>query len=154
MTSDGTAGEPHQNTFLSVGKCLETTAESCHMAAANLNRYLDSIDRPYRDGVAEIVDLENQLGDLLANYAERGPANVLDTRVQYNLPLPEPEGASNASRAMKLLQDTNTAGIDNLRQQAGNTIPPDVAEELDTLWRDAENLGRRISMVHVTMRDI
>lgn len=154
MSRKSEHADSRQDTFLSIGACLEKTAAKCRAAADSLQAHLGEVDSPYREALAEMVDTERELAELLANYADHGPKNVLDTRVQFNLHLPEARDNPTSGEAVKHLQATNLAGVQNLREQVSNTIPPDVVEELDTLWRDAEALGRRISVIHTTMRDV
>lgn len=65
-----------------------------------------------------------------------------------------PPTHTSAGNAFRQLQNVNVAGVDNLREQVRNTVAPDVGDELDTLWRDAGALVRRISMIHTIMRDL
>ncbi|GGG52268.1 hypothetical protein GCM10011403_06830 [Pseudohongiella nitratireducens] len=143
-----------QDTFRSIRACLEKTAVICRAAADDLQDHLNEVNPTYQEALSRMVSTEHELAQLLADYASQGPEKVLATRVQFFPQLPETPDSSSVGEAIQYLQLINGAGVENLREQINNVIAPDVAEELDTLWRDAETLCRRISVTHTTMRDI
>ena len=143
-----------QDTFRSIRACLEKTAVICRSTADDLQDHLNEVNPTYQEALSRMVSTEHELAQLLADYASQGPEKVLATRVQFFPQLPETPDSSSVGEAIQYLQLINGAGVENLREQINNVIAPDVAEELDTLWRDAETLCRRISVTHTTMRDI
>lgn len=143
-----------QDTFQSIRACLEKTAVTCRAAADDLQAHLNEVNPTYQEALSRMVSTEHELAQLLTDYASQGPKNVLDTRVQFFPQLPEMPDSNTVGEAIQHLQEINGTGVESLREQINNVIAPDVAEELDTLWRDAETLCRRISVTHTTMRDI
>lgn len=146
--------KPEQDTFQSVSECLKKMAEHCRAAADNLQAHLGEIKSPYQEALSEIVSTENELTRLLSDYANQGPGSVLETRVQFFPQFPDVSDPGSPGEAIADLQQTNEAALQYLQEQMSNIDAPDVTEELDTLWRDADRLCRRISVVQTTMQDM
>jgi len=155
MTNPPEKSGSSRDTFLSIQECLEQSAASCREAARGVESCLGDVDSPYREGLQEMVETEAELAEVLSNFADHGPASLLNTRLQFTFHLPDEVSAgASASSALKHLQAINEQAVMNLREQVSQSVPPGSAEHWDTLWREVEALARRISTIHVTMRDV
>ncbi|MCB1676474.1 MAG: hypothetical protein KDI01_09295 [Halioglobus sp.] len=147
--------EQQHDTFLSCDEMLRYEARRCKDAVHGLETLGADAAEPGASALREAAALERELIELLTDYAARGPQKVLATRLQYTADSSarqhEPESVDAALRGLIAL---NAEVGDKLRVAAGNDIPADVAQELDTLWRDVDAQSRRIAMLHVTLRDI
>lgn len=143
-----------QDTFQTISECLKKIAVHCRRAADSLQARLDEVKPPYQEALSEIVSTEVELVRLLTDYADQGPDSVLETRVQFFPQFPDVGKAESPGQAVSDLQEANRAGLEYLEEQMSNIDASEVTEEFDTLWRDADKLCRRISVIHTTMRDM
>lgn len=149
--------DAHQrDTFISCAELLRAEAQRSENAESNLRAHLQATPEPFAGALRQAADLERDLATLLRGYADAGPKHVIGTRLQYTADSHSNTHADpeNPDDALRQLVAVNKVISDNLLTAVRNDIPAEVAEELDTLWRDADKLGRRISMIHVTMQDI
>ena len=144
---------PRQDTFLSLAEVLEQASQQCLNAERNLRGCLYQVSEPHSLALGEIAEHERDLAEILSSFAKNAPDGILETRFQYTLDTvthPEPQDAFEAARS---LIDSNERIVDELREQSLKAIPETVVETLDILWRDVEAVGRKISMIQVTMQD-
>jgi hypothetical protein len=142
-----------RDTFVSVGEILSEAARRCLEVEADLKVLAGHGSDPVSLAYEEIADSEHRLAVLLAEFASSGPQHVLDTRFQYT---PDESAANrprNAEDAVAQLVDVNHQLCESLRELSNNVAPPEVAEDIDKLQRQVDTMGRRISMISVTLRD-
>lgn len=144
---------PKQDTFLSLAEVLETAVQQCLNAERNLRGSLYQAGEPHTLALGEMAESERKLAALLSGFADKMPDKVLATRFQYTLDSIEYPEPRDPFEAASRLIEVNERIVDDLREQARNAVPASVGEALDVLWRDVEAMGRRISMIHVTMHD-
>lgn len=144
----------NQDTYLSCAELLNTEAGRCERAASDLKAHMGTAPEPFSDALREAAALEQELATLMRDYAARGPKHVVETRLQYTADSEEHSDPKSPEDALVRLTDINKEISEKLLIATRNEIPAEVAEELDTLWRDIDKLCRKISMIHVTMQDV
>jgi len=142
-----------KDSFLKIEEVLQQAAAQCRDAGLALRLSLGEAPEPYKLALEEIADLEQELGSLLARFAREAPASVLETRCQYTIDTYQPPEPDDYSAAADQLIELNKKIIDDLAEQTTKAAPEDVEEALDALWRNVDTLGRKISMIRLTMQD-
>lgn len=140
----------HNDTFLSCAELLRTEAQRSDDAQSDLQSTLPLASEHFAGALREVAALEQELTGMLRDYADRGPTQVLETRLQYTADSEHHPDPKNSHDALCRLVAVNREISENLSTAAGNHIPPEVAEQLETLWRDVDNLCRQISRIQVT----
>ncbi|WP_439134254.1 hypothetical protein [Pseudomaricurvus sp.] len=143
-----------QDTFLSCADLLKGEADRCEIAERDLRVHMQSTSEPFAMTLQEIADLEREMVTLMRSYAARGPTKVVETRLQYTADSGVYEDPKTPESALVRLTAVNKEVSDKLFTAINNDIPQEIAEELDTLWRNMETLGLKISMMHVTTQDV
>jgi hypothetical protein len=145
--------EAGRETFVSVGDVLCGAAKRCLEAEADLKVLTRHGSDPLSMACEEIANHEHDLATLLERFTRRGPGNLLETRFQYTPEetiAPRPRTVEDAIAHLVAL---NYQLSEHLRQLVDNIAPHELAESLDALRREVDALGRKISMISVTLRD-
>jgi len=144
----------NDQTFLSYGELFSHCAGRCREAERAIRSRLDKLDAPYSKAMELVADAEHRLATDLAGYAEKGPDNLVCTRVQYTLEESAPAEARSLADALQNVVRVNEQLAEVLSDQADKAALDTLRETLETIGREIEAVNRRISMIRVTARDV
>lgn len=145
--------ENHE-TFLSFGELFSRSAERFLEAEREVRNHLNETDPPYRQAIELVADAEHQLAIELAEYAEKGPENIVCTRVQYKLQSNPPPTPSTIGDALKNITEINMELTEVLQDLSEKVAPETLQQTIETLRRDVEQANKQISMIRLTVQDI
>jgi hypothetical protein len=144
----------NQQTFLSYGELFSRSAQRCLEAERCIRNYIDEVDAPYSHAIELIADAEHRLATDLAGYAEKGPDNIVCTRVQYTLEETALSAAENLTRALHNVTRVNQQLAEVLVEEADKVPLDTLRETLVALDLEIETVNRQISMIRLTAQDI
>lgn len=73
----------NRETFLSYGTLLKRVADHCSATAQDLELHVGETNARYERALRVVVEKQKNLADQLRDYAEEGPTELLDTRLQF-----------------------------------------------------------------------
>jgi len=146
----------HHDTFLSSAQLLERAVIRCREAEQGLRNYFGHAGELRLMEMKNIADQEHQLACALERFVETGPANVLNTRLQYQLDsrLLKKINSSSLDDAVDQLTLLNSDLVSTFQDQALKSGSPSVREAMQSICTEVNAINRRISMIRVTARDI
>lgn len=125
----------------------------CLSAESNLAVLAVCSQKPVSAAWQEVAFQEHKLAKLIADFAARGPVNLLDTHFQY-APYPVITGRpKTGEEALAQLVNFNHELTDSLDVLAASLVPAELAEAMDELCRKVRSAARRISMISTTLCD-
>jgi hypothetical protein len=144
----------NQQTFISYGELFSRSAQRCLEAERSIRNYIDKVGTPYSHAMALIADAEHRLALDLAGYAEKGPDNIVCTRVQFTLDNSAPSEAGSLSEALHNVTCVNEQLADVLAEEADKVVLDTLRETFDALDLEIEAVNRQISMIRLTAQDV
>ena len=143
-----------QDTFLSVGELFSQSARWCFAAERSVRDHSHEVDTPYTEAMALIADTEHGLAKELEKCAESAPQELVNTRVQYTTHRKPPPTANTLSEALTTMMQVNLQLSQTLQGLIQKSAPGPVRETIDTLYQNIDHINKKISMIHLTVRDI
>lgn len=144
----------NNETFLSYGELFSRAAQRCFAAERSVRGHMRETDEPYSHAVALVAEEEHKLALELAQYAEKGPENIVCTRIQYKPDSDDLSRSDTLEGALKNITQVNLELAAVIGDLAHKAAPESLRETLETLSTDIEAANRRISTIRLTMRDI
>lgn len=144
----------NQQTFISYGELFSRSAQRCLAAERSIRNYIDKVAPPYSNAMALIADAEHRLALDLAGYAEKGPDNIVCTRVQFTLDDNAPSEADSLTGALHNVTCVNEQLAEVLVEEAGKVSLDTLRDTFEALDLEIEAVNRQISMIRLTAQDI
>lgn len=144
----------NQETFLSFGELFSRSAQRFLEAERAVREHLNEADAPYSDAMQLVADAEHQLATDLAGYAEKGPENIVCTRLQYKLdskPLPTPATLGDALKNVTKINSDLAAVLQDLSEKSA---PETLQQTIKSLSQNVERVNKQISMIRLTAQDM
>jgi len=145
--------ENHE-TFLSFGELFSRSAEQLLQAERAVREHLNETEAPYQQAMKLVADAEHRLAIELAQYAEKGPENIVCTRVQYKLESDARPTPSTLEDALQHLTGINLELTEVLQDLSEKAAPETLQQTIETLRRDVEHVNKQISMIRLTAQDV
>ncbi|MEE4144882.1 MAG: hypothetical protein V2I26_08790 [Halieaceae bacterium] len=144
----------NQQTFMSYGELLSRSAQRCLEAERSIRHHIDTIEPPHSKAMEQIADAEHRLAMDLAAYAEKGPENIVCTRVQFTLDENVSSEAENLTEALHNVTGINNRLAEVLVEEADKVTLDALRDTLEMLDLEIESVNRQISMIRLTANDI
>jgi hypothetical protein len=143
-----------RETFISCAELFYQFAERCFDAEKALRNTMRQVDEPYLQGLELVARAQHALGEELEKHAEKGPENLVSTRLQYTLDRqsePESDSAGAALQAVTSVNDELQQALHDVEEK----MPPEsIREMFDALRREVDSVNRQISMIRLSMQDV
>lgn len=144
----------HRDTFLSYRELLEHSADRCARAAQALRARLAGAGERETLTMQAVADAEQELSDVLNDYATSGPEDLLKTRLQYQLQEEEPPAPRSLEEAFERLLEVNAQIAEIFHDQAVKNAVVDFGDILENVRERVDATGRRISEIEQTAQDV
>ena len=125
-----------RETFLSYGTLLNRVAELCRSTARDLELHVEEANARYERVLRDVVVKQKKLADQVREYADEGPTELLDTRLQFADEALSSGGDSSpetVGAALQNLMGRNGAIERAFADQAEATAPEGIADLLRNL---------------------
>ena len=143
-----------RNTFVSYRELLNLAARRCRLAEQALVRIAGNSDTPAAALVREIARTEQQFIEGLLTFAREGPHEILATRMQYTLDMPDNQQPETLDAALIMLLQTNEKLQGILMQQTEKIQAAETLNDVRGLTGKLEAVNRSISMIRISAEDI
>ena len=141
----------HQNTFMTYETMLRKAADLCVDAGEQLQANSTDANPRYEMALRDVASKQTQLANTLARFAETGPSELLETRVQFAddaLQPNSPQRPDSAGAALDLLRNRNALVQQAFGDCAATAAPEALAEQLqavaDLFQAHARTLSRSL----------
>lgn len=143
-----------RETFISCAELFYHFAERCFRAEKALRDSMQQVDEPYRQGLELVAQVQHALGEELEKHAEKGPENLISTRLQYTPDQQLEPGAGSAGTAVQDITRVNGELLQVLQDVEEKMSPESIREMVGALRAEVDSFNRKISMIRLSMQDV